>query len=76
MTPAPALCLDANIIIHAEPRATVGGKLAGGIHVATAELFTCSHFLSEDSRIKLPCDMTAPALATFPRFLETARENP
>lgn len=44
-------------------RATIGGKLADSIHVATADLEKCSHFLSEDDRIKLPAPIRPAKLS-------------
>lgn len=60
----------------AKLRAAIGGKLADAIHVATADLSGCTHFLSEDSRIKLPDNLTLVTLAMLSPFLQPAQERP
>ena len=63
------------LIRSAELRAELGGKLADGIHVSTAELEGCAQFLTEDRRVKLPSGLTILRLAELPEFSQSIREG-
>lgn len=53
----------------AEIRATIGGKLADSIHVATAEAAAASHVLTQDVRIRAPGPLGTISLSDVPALL-------
>ena len=60
----------------AKLRAALGGKLADAIHVATASVCDCSHFLTEDARIKVPEGITVVGTGGILEMLAATRPDP
>ena len=68
--------VDRTVLEHsAKLRAEIGGKLADGIHVATAELAGCSHLVSEDSGIKVPEGMALIKVREIPAMLASLQST-
>lgn len=50
-------------------RASMGGTLADGIHVATATVSKCLYFISEDAGIKAPSGLKLVSTSNVPALL-------
>ena len=56
-------------------RAEIGGKLADGIHVATAVMKKCSHFISEDAGIRVPAGLALLKTSAVPTLLASVQDS-